>query len=79
MRRLAGLVNAIAKFDGDSVGDDGSNVSVNPDTFVILASAFGEKDRVGGWEAPVPLPGDDKIEFVPSTGIVASGEMLQRG
>jgi hypothetical protein len=37
MRRLAGLVNAIARFDGDNVGDEGSNVSVNPDAFVILA------------------------------------------
>jgi len=76
MRRLAGLVNAITKFDGDNVGDEGSNVSVNPDTFVILASAFGEKDRVAEWEAPVPLPRDDKIEFVPSTGVVVSGEMI---
>jgi len=82
MKRLAGFVSAIAKFDGDNGGDDGSNVSVNPDTFVILASADDEKDRVGGWEAPVPLPRDDKIVCVPSTGISVLGELirvLQRG
>ena len=77
MRRLAGLATAIAKFDGDNGGDEGSNVSVNPDTFVILASAVGEKDRVGGWEAPVPLPRDDKIVFAPSTGIAAIGDVIR--
>jgi len=76
MRRLAGFVNAIARFDGDNVGDDGSNVSVNPDTFVILASAVCEKDRAGGWETLVPFPRDDKIEFVPSTGVAAPGELI---
>lgn len=83
IRRLAGLVNAIARFDEDSVGDDGSNVSVNPDAFVIHASAAREKDCAGGWEAPVPLPrDDDKIEFVPSTCVSVLGELtrvLQRG
>lgn len=77
MRRLAGLANAIARFDGDNVGDEGSNVSVNPDAFVILASAVGEKDRMGGREAPAPLPGDDKMEFVPSTRVIVLGELIR--
>lgn len=76
MRRLAGLANATARFDGDNVGDEGSNVSVNPDTFVILSSAACEMDRAGGWGTPVPLLRDDKIEFVPSTGVTASGELI---
>lgn len=83
MRRFAGLVNAIARFDDDNVGDEGSNVSVNPDTFVIPALGVRERDRVGGLEAPGVLPrGDDKIKFVPSTGMSVSGELtrgLQRG
>lgn len=69
MKRLAGLVSASARPDEDSMGDGGSNVSVNPGTFVILSVA-GEKDRAGGWEAPAPRPrDDDKIGFVPSTGV----------
>lgn len=76
IKRLAGLVNAIARFDEDNVGDDGSNVSVNPDTFVIRVLGPRERDRAGGWETPAPLPRiDDEIEFVPSTGVSVSGEL----
>ena len=76
IRRLAGLVNTIARFDGDNGGDDGSNVSVSPDAFVIHVSAAREKDCAGGWEAPVPLPRDaDKIVFVPSTCVSVLGEL----
>lgn len=76
MRRLAGFANAIAKLDGDSGGDDGSNVSVSPDAFAIHASAAREEGRAGRREAPATLPrGDDRIEFVPSTGVTVLGEL----
>lgn len=82
IRRLAGLVSAIAKFDEDDVGDEGSNVSANPDSFVIRALGLREGDLVGGLEAPAPLPRNDKIEFVPSTGVPVLRELprvLRRG
>lgn len=78
MKRLAGFANAIAKLDGNSGGDDGSNVSVNPDAFTIHASAAREEDRARGREAPATLPsGDDIIEFVPSTGVSVLGELTR--
>lgn len=83
MRKLAGFVKAIARLDADNGGDEGSNVSVSPDAFAIHASAAREEDRKGGCEAPANFPrGDDRIEFVPSTGVIVLGELtrvLQRG